>query len=309
MKHSTLQALLWIEALGSIRAAAQKMHVSQPALTAAIQQLEAELQAPLLSRSKTGTSFTTFGQALLRHAKIIVSQTQRATDEMAQLRGHWSGTIKMSISPAIGLGLLPQALRQFSEQYPQVSVHCRDGLYPGIAPLLRDGTLDLALTPVHRIHLEPDLVAEPLYESHVVIVARRSHPLSRASSLAELVNCKWVLSSPSSGPGAVIEEAFAHAGLQAPIVNMLCESFLALPAIIAASNDWLTTMPSIVFDNCAFKDQLCVVPVRDQIPRPVICCVQRHDMPLTPAARQLTSWIQHFALQRLAAQNLASGAP
>lgn len=300
MKLSTLQALLLIEAHGSMRAAAQKMHISQPALTAAIQQLEAELQAPLLMRSKQGTSFTPFGQALLRHAKLIVHQTQRASDEIAQLRGLWSGTIKLSISPAIGLGLLPQALAQFTERYPQVTVSARDGLYPGISPLLRDGTLDLALTPVHRIQLEPDLVAEPLYESHVVIVTRRSHPLSRATRLADLSECEWVLSSASGGPGAVIEEAFAQAHLGPPRRRMMCESFLALPGIIAASNHWVTTMPSIVFEHCAFREQLCIVPIEDELPRPLICSVQRHDAPPTPAARELIRWIQHYALQRQA---------
>ena len=172
-----MQALVLIEELGSIRAAAQSMSLTQPALTAAIQQLEAELKAPLLVRSKKGVTFTHFGQAFLRHAKLMVAQSRRAQDEMAQLRGHWEGTIKMAVSPAIGLGLLPQALRQFTLQHPEVKVHCRDGLYPSIAPVIRDGTLDFALTPVHRVDLESDLVAEPLYSSQVVIVSGVSHPL------------------------------------------------------------------------------------------------------------------------------------
>ena len=108
----------------------------------------------------------------------------------------------MAVSPAIGLGLLPQALRQFNQQHPDVKVHCQDGLYPSIAPTLRDGTLDFALTPVHRVDLESDLVAEPLYSSEVVIVAGISHPLSRATRLDQLQECDWVLSSSSRCPGA-----------------------------------------------------------------------------------------------------------
>lgn len=299
MRLPTLQALVLIEELGSIRAAAQSMSLTQPALTAAIQQLEAELKAPLLVRSKKGVTFTHFGQAFLRHAKLMVAQSRRAQDEMAQLRGHWEGTIKMAVSPAIGLGLLPQALRQFTLQHPEVKVHCRDGLYPSIAPVIRDGTLDFALTPVHRVDLESDLVAEPLYSSQVVIVSGVSHPLSRADRLAQLQDCAWVLSSPSRGPGAVIEEAFQTHGLGMPRVTMLCESFLALPAVVAASDQWVTTMPRILFENSPFKDQLCIVPIKDTLPRPLICTVRRHDLPLTPAAIQLVSWIQHFALKRL----------
>lgn len=299
MRLPTLQALVLIEELGSIRAAAQSMSLTQPALTAAIQQLEAELKAPLLVRSKKGVTFTHFGQAFLRHAKLMVAQSRRAQDEMAQLRGHWEGTIKMAVSPAIGLGLLPQALRQFTLQHPEVKVHCRDGLYPSIAPVIRDGTLDFALTPVHRVDLESDLVAEPLYSSQVVIVSGVSHPLSRADRLAQLQDCAWVLSSPSRGPGAVIEEAFQTHGLGMPRVTMLCESFLALPAVVAASDQWVTTMPRILFENSPFKDQLCIVPIKDTLPRPLICTVRRHDLPLTPASIQLVSWIQHFALKRL----------
>lgn len=299
MRLPTLQALVLIEELGSIRAAAQSMSLTQPALTAAIQQLEAELKAPLLVRSKKGVTFTHFGQAFLRHAKLMVAQSRRAQDEMAQLRGHWEGSIKMAVSPAIGLGLLPQALRQFTLQHPEVKVHCRDGLYPSIAPVIRDGTLDFALTPVHRVDLESDLVAEPLYSSQVVIVSGVSHPLSRAVRLAQLQDCAWVLSSPSRGPGAVIEEAFQTHGLGMPRVRMLCESFLALPAVVAASDQWMTTMPRILFENSPFKDQLCIVPIEDVLPSPLICTVRRHDLPLTPAAMQLVGWIQHFALKRL----------
>lgn len=298
MRLPTLQALVLMEELGSIRAAAQAMNLTQPALTAAIQQLEAELKAPLLVRSRQGVSFTSFGQAFLRHAKLMVAQSRRAQDEIAQLRGHWEGTVRMAVSPAIGLGLLPQALRQFTQQHPNVRVHCRDGLYPSISPAIRDGTLDFALTPVHRVDLERDLVAEPLYSSEVVIVASTSHPLSRATRLKQLQDCDWVLSSPSRGPGAIIEEAFQQANLAPPKVKMLCESFLALAAVVAASQGWMTTMPRILFENTAFKDQLCVLPIKDKLPSPLICTVRRHDLPLTPAAMQLVGWIQHYALKR-----------
>lgn len=286
-----------METHGSLRAVAQRMGLTQPALTASIQQLEQELQAPLLVRSKQGVSFTPFGRAFLRHAKLMVHQSRRASDEIAQMRGLWEGTVKMAISPAIGLGLLPRALRQFSLQHPQVQVQCRDGLYPGVAPLLRDGSIDFALTPVHRVDLDADLVAEPLYANEVVIIAPRSHPLAAATALADLREGQWVLSSPSRGPGAVIEEAFEAAGLGAPRVRMLCESFLALPGLIAASDDWLATVPRIVYEHCAVKSQLTLVPVRDELPRPTICTVRRHDMPLTPAASQLVAWIQHYALK------------
>ena len=100
----------------------------------------------------------------------------------------------------------------------------------------------------------------------------------------------------------MIEEAFQKAGMSPPKVKMLCESFLALPAVVAASNGWMTTMPRILFENSPFKEQLCIVPIEDALPSPLICTVRRHDLPLTPAAMQLVAWIKHYALKRLEQQ-------
>lgn len=295
MKLQTLQALIGIEELGSIRAAAARMHVSQPALTAAIQQLEAELQAPLLARSKQGVSFTRFGQAFMRHAHLIVSESQHAQEEIAQMRGLWEGQVRFSTSPAIALAVLPQALASFSAKYPGVVLSVRDGLYPGVTPALREGTLDFAITPAHRQEVQSDIVAEPLYQSDIVIVAQREHPLAQATSVAELRDCQWVLSSAPGGPGAVIDEVFARAGLGEPRLGMVCESFLALPGVVTHSR-MLSTMPRTLFDMNAFRESLCIVPVRDAMPSPTICVLRRHDLPLTPAARELIGWIQHVAL-------------
>ena len=141
MKLQTLQALIYIEEVGSLCAAAQLLHQSQPALSAAIQQLEEELKAPLLVRTKRGVSLTPFGQAFMKHARIIVSESRRAHEEIGQLRGHWEGHVTFATSPAIALGPLPQALASFANEFPAVTVNVRDGLYPSVSPQLRDGTL------------------------------------------------------------------------------------------------------------------------------------------------------------------------
>lgn len=295
MKLQTLQAMMCIEELGSIRAAAKQLHVSQPAMTAAIQQLEEELCAPLLVRSKQGVSLTTFGQAFMPYARLIVEESRKAHEEISQLRGHWEGHVRFSTSPAIALAILPMALLPFCQRYPEVKVHFRDGLYPGIAPSLRDGTLDFAITPARKNELESDLVAEALYHSDIVIAARKTHPLAQAESLAELRDCAWVLSSTPPGTGAVINEVFAQLEWSPPRVAMICESFLALPGILVNS-DYVTTMPRTLFEMNAYRQELTIVPIQEKLPSPTICVMRRHDLPLTPAAQNLIGWIQHHAL-------------
>ena len=293
MKLQTLQALICIEEVGSLRAAAQLIHLSQPALSAAIQQLEDELKAPLLIRTKRGVSFTSFGQAFMKHARLIVSESRRAHEVIDHMRGNWEGQVTFATSPAIALGPLPKALASFLREFPAVTVHVRDGLYPAVSPHLRDGSLDFALTAAHKHDIDADLEVQALHVSDVVIVGQRNHPLAQATRLAQLQDCSWAFSSAPRGPGAIIMAAFESHGLPKPKLGLVCESFLALPGILAHT-DLLTTMPRGLYERNAFKDQLCILPIEDQLPSPTIFVLRRHDLPLTPAASGLIRWIQHY---------------
>src|SRR4051812_2281452 len=134
MRIQTLRALICVHECGSLRAAAEQLHMSQPALTLAIQQLESELGCQLLLRTSRGVSLTAFGQALLPRANLIVSESLRVQQDMAQMRGDWGGRVRLASSPALALAVLPQALRPFMAKYPDVHVHCLEGTYPAIAP-------------------------------------------------------------------------------------------------------------------------------------------------------------------------------
>ena len=292
MRIQTLKALIWVQELGSIRAAARRVHVSQPALTVGIKQLEEELGTPLLVRTKKGVSLNRFGQAFIRHARLIVAESRKAQEEIDQLRGRWGGEVRFSTSPAFALSVLPHAIRPFMKKYPEVMVHCRDGLYPEVVSDLRAGAIEFALTPVRSDVIEPDLEAEPLCDSQAVIAASRTHPLVGADRLSMLADCLWAFSTESGGPGAIIEEAFEAAQLGPPRRGMVCESLLALPSIVA-NTELLTTIPRNLFER--YPDELSVVAVREELPRLKIRVLRLQELPLTPAAQELIGWIRHAA--------------
>ncbi|MBL0420704.1 LysR family transcriptional regulator [Ramlibacter sp. AW1] len=294
MRIQTLRALIRVHECGSLRAAALQLHTSQPALTLAIRQLESELGCQLLVRTKRGVSLTTFGQALLPRAALIVSESARVQQEIAQLRGDWVGRVRLASSPAMALAVLPQALRPFMAKYPQVQVHCIEGTYPAIAPGLRDGTLDFAVTPFREEDLEPELQAEQLYRSEVVIVANKKHPLARATRLKDLQQARWAYATVTRGPGAVVDEAFREAGLEPPQPVIIFESLLALPEVVA-SGDLVATVPRRLLGRGEAWDQLCVVPVKDKLPTLNMAVLFRKDQALTPAANELLGWIRQVA--------------
>lgn len=296
MRIQTLRALMYLQQLGSVRAAAEQMHMSQPALTLAIQQLENELGCQLLVRTKRGVSLTPYGEALLPRARLIVTESARAREEVAQMRGDLGGHVRLASSPAVALSVLPQALRPFLNKYPQVQVHCIEGTYPAIAPALRDGTLDFAVTPFKSTGIEAGLEAEALYHSEVVIVAKQQHPLAQVTSLRDLHGARWAHATVSRGPGAVIEEAFRALGLEPPKPVMIFESLLSLPEVVA-NTDLVATLPRRIFEQRHVKDTLCVIPIQETLPTLNMTILRRANQALTPAANELLGWIRQVALR------------
>ena len=294
MRIQTLRALSRVHEFGSLRAAAEQLHMSQPALTLAIQQLESELGCQLLVRTKRGVSLTRFGLALLPRASLIVSESVRVQEEMAQMRGDWAGRVRLASSPALALAVLPQALRPFMAKYPNVHLHCIEGTYPGIAPALRDGTLDFALTPIREEDREPELECEHLYHSEVAIVARKQHPLANATRLKDLQQARWAYATGTRGPGAIVDEAFRDAGLEPPKPAIIFESLLALPDLVANS-ELLATLPRRLLGRGQAWDQLCVVPVTEKLPTLNLNVLRRASQALTPAASELLGWIRQVA--------------
>ncbi|MEY2620835.1 MAG: hypothetical protein RIT26_655 [Pseudomonadota bacterium] len=294
MKIQTLGALLRIEALGSIRSAAIDLHVSQPALTQAIQQLEEELGAQLLIRSPSGIAFTDYGRALLRHARLMVSETQRVKEEIAQMRGEGAGHIRLAASPAISLSLLPLALRPFTRKFPQVRVHCMDGISPMVHPALRSGAIDFALTPVRADELETGLVAEWLCQREIVVAAHRDNAYCQARTLADLKHARWVHATPSNGPGAVLDDMFLKAGLEPPTPVMVCESLLALPEIVR-DTDLVTTLPEALFQRVSATHGLQKIELTEPLPRLQIAILRMEHIPLTPVANELLGWVRQAA--------------
>lgn len=291
MRIPTLRALLAIHERGSLRAASDDLHISQPALTLAIQQLEAELGCQLLLRTRRGVSLTAFGQALLPRARLIVAESQRVQEEIAQMRGDRGGHLRIATSPAVALSVLPRALRPFMAKFPDVQVHCSEGTWPALAPALRDGLLDFAVTPFREELAEPGLEVEPLYRSEVVVVTHKANPFAGATRLHELRGARWAHATVSRGPGAVIEDAFRAAGLEPPRPVMIFESLLALPEVVANS-DLVATVPRRLLGRGPAWDQLVVVPVTDSLPTLDIAILRRAGQAPTPAAAELLGWIR-----------------
>jgi LysR family transcriptional regulator, regulator of abg operon len=296
MRLEQLRLLLALADTGSLRMAALRLSVTQPALTKALRLLEDEFGAALVHRSPKGVRFTPAGELVLRRAAAVVREIERARDEVAFLQREAGARVAVGLSPAAAVVLMPGALARLRSRWPQVAVSLIDAVYPRALAMVRSGEIELAIGPLPGEGAGRDLQVQPLFDAQQLLVARRSHPLARARSLAELSQAQWVVAGPRGGPGDPARLGFEAQGLPVPPVVLACESFSTLVALMP-SLDVVGIMPAGFYEQQGVHFDLVVLPLTDVLPRVTLHAVWRADVPLTVPARHLLDMLEQQAAQ------------
>jgi LysR family hydrogen peroxide-inducible transcriptional activator len=162
---------------GSFSRAAEAAHVSQPALSAGVQELERLLGAPVVERARGGVILTPVGEEAVRRAEDVLA---RAEDLVEAARGAGkplSGRFRLGLIPTVAPFLLPRALPTLKRTYPALRLYLREDLTPRLIAALRSGALDAAVIalPYDTTGLEVARIGE----DRIVAAAPVNHPLAR----------------------------------------------------------------------------------------------------------------------------------
>lgn len=301
MKLHHLRNLLAVAEQGSLRAAAREMGIAQPAVTRSIQELERELGVPLFERRARGVVPTVMGEAFIRRAKSVDNELSRARDEIAQLRGLTHGNVRVALSMAPHMALLPYALRPFRLRYPEVRLDIIDAVFPTVAGEVTGGTIDCYIGPLPET-LPDGLIVEQLFANTRVILGRKGHPLAHAKSLRELVRAEWATTSITTQAEYELGPLFTQHGLPEP--KLVLQAHSALTLIVSLLHSDLLAMAPVQWTGFSLtKDALQTIEVSEPLQAAPICLIQRAGLPLTPAA-------EHFCdLLRRAVVHLGAGKP
>jgi len=182
---------------GSMTAAAKALHVSQPTLTVAMQELEAELGTQLLVRDRSGVSLTTTGEALLEDAQEVFRLLDRATQRVKGLEREDQGTFVIGSNESLGAYFLPDFMARFLRDHPGIELL----LANESSPAVRDSVIErrthfgIVVNP----HPHPDLVIVELFHDAMdVMVAEDAPPPSRP--LSALLAMHAVTTDPDAAP-------------------------------------------------------------------------------------------------------------
>jgi DNA-binding transcriptional LysR family regulator len=202
-----LQIFVIASRLPSFARAAEELHLSQPAVSMQIRQLEEAVGLPLFERIARRLTLTEAGERLSHHASRIIGEIKDIEDTMTSLAQADSGTIAVSIVSSATY-FAPKLLAQYSQQFPKVDVRFSVGNRETLLRLLQDNATDLAI--MGRPPPELGTTTEPLARHPHVIVAPLTHPLcgARGFDLQELAGDTFLLREPGSGTRAVVEHMF-----------------------------------------------------------------------------------------------------
>lgn len=295
----TLRNLRLIDAVareGSLLRAAQSMNMTQSAITKALQEVEATAGIRLFERSNRGTLPTPYGEAMIAHARVILTQIHHADQELADLRDGTSGTVAIGTLLSAAVELLPNAIAQVLETRPNLTIRLVEGTNDSLMPQLRSGALDLVVGRLPVFRQRDGIRQEPLMADDARIVARKGHPLSqrRHLTLAQLLDCHWILPRQETTLRRQIDEAFRQEGLNPPICGVESVSVLANRALLMNAN-YLAVWPVRLAESEAGRGLVSILPVRLPATMGQIGISTRMTGRLSPAAQVVITALRDMA--------------
>ncbi len=281
---------------GSIRAAARKLGVSQPAITKSVRSLEAELHSRLFQRTPHGIVPTPSGRAFFARARVAQTELRKAEEEVRQLGGESTGSVAFGVGPVATILIVPEAVIRFRHQFPRARLRILEGYTHTFLPLVRDETLDFALGVRPDAKLDPAFAFRPLFPLEYVVVARKGHPLRNVRSLTQLASADWISLLPPGVPGGPLDRTFSLAGLPGPQQMIRCDSYPVAVALLAKT-DMLGIISRRMMKESPARDFLQHIAVTETMPSYTVGMFTRLDPPLTQLAAAMAKAVTAAARQ------------
>jgi len=196
----------------SLTLGAERSALSLAAASMRVKNLEATLGAPLLYRSKRGTSLTPAGEAFLRHARGIFRDLEQMSAELRQYARGVKGHVRLFANTNAISDFLPGAMSSFLASHPHVNIDLRELPSADIVRAVQDGAADVGIVSGH-VSTE-GLSTLPYYVDRMVLVAAEGHPLAGrdAVEFADALEHDFVGRSPGSALQAFLSDIVASYG-------------------------------------------------------------------------------------------------
>jgi len=286
MQNPGLRYFTTVARHGSIREAADDLHVAQSALSRQILKLEQELGVPLLQRHARGVALTAAGEIFLRYARSSLRQVEKVRSELDALKGLRRGTITIHAIESLVPHLLPRAVAAFRERHPGVAFEITIDGSDHVVEAVREGRTDIGLAFYEPT--DPEIV--PVFKMREPLVATMSsrHPLAGKARVS-LADCAaWPIASPMKNTGSRILLDLACKAGGVHISPALETNSIPLRLEFVHVNHGITFLSRLSGWDSLWAGELVAVTLRDPLLNSATIDA------ITPASRQLPLAAEEF---------------
>lgn len=289
MQLRHLRYLQVIVEQGSFTRAAQVLHVSQPALSHQVRQLEERLGVQLLDRTGRTVRPTDAGTAFLEHARRAISEVEAADRAARDVEDLSSGGLRIGVPPSFGGYLIAPLLRRFHESHPGISLHLADMAQEEIETALEDDALDLGLA-FSDVHSE-DVEWHPLHAERLALVMAEAHPCADMSVIdgPTLEGMEMVMMGPDFATRQLIDAHFRQHSIR-PKIAVEATSMMTIVEIVRKSR-LVTILPDAIVRE---QHALVARPLDPVIEPRRVALLQRRGAYRSAAARAFVEITKGF---------------
>lgn len=223
MADRRLQVFHAVARYGSFTRAAERLFMTQPAVTFQIKQLEEHFNIRLFERGHGKMTLTPAGEVVLDYAQRILHMDEELEARVAEITSSLSGVLKIGTSTTIATYWLPEVLLEFKKKYPEVVPRVVVGNSQLTQDRMVERELDIGF--VEMINGEPELDCRVVCQDELVVIVMPDHTLAQYSSLSaqDLQSCPFINRDPGNAVRDITEKFFSEAGIDEKDLPIVAE--------------------------------------------------------------------------------------
>jgi DNA-binding transcriptional LysR family regulator len=281
----------------SLRKVAEAMHLSQPAATKMLHEIEETLGVQLFERLPRGMRPTVFGESVINYAQLMLADLDNLRKQLVAQEAGAVGEVSIGSIMAPAPGLLTRTIIELRARFPLIKISVYIDTSDVLLQMLQQGKLDIVLGRVPHPGEHPDIEFEVVDNEALSVVAGVHHPLSQARrlELADLASQAWILQPPNSPMRQLLELAFQEAGIPSPANLLETASILATTTLLQGT-EMISVVPTTVAKHYAANGMICILPVRIKLQLEPFGIITRKERISAPAVSVFKECLRGLAV-------------
>ncbi len=284
MSINSYQILTVVTEQGSFIKASRLLNITPSAISHSITNLEQEFGFPLLTRNKSGVNLTSFGEALIPYIRAVLNSEAILHQEVASLKGLETGIVRLGCFNSICTTHLPELIRKFNTNYPNIKIQLYQGTYDDIIGWLKNGVVEIGF--LSKASAENEVPICPLYEDELLCIVPKKFCTSNRDYIThEEIKSKEFIAQQES-TDSDIQNYLQKYQLQ---VKISCYASDDLATVSLVSNGFgICIMPELVMNSVNIEVDCYSLSPKGFRTIGISCLEEKN---LSPAARKLYTHI------------------